>query len=116
MKTIFEHVEHIKGKPHHIRKRVAFGAAAFGSVFIGLVWLTTSIGTGAFAIRDSSFADSVGQSGAVTAGSDTSGSQLAGAGAAAIFSNDASAPAHIEIVDATSSAPKKQAEQTTIPF
>ncbi|MFZ3043892.1 MAG: hypothetical protein WA058_02160 [Minisyncoccia bacterium] len=116
MKTIFDHIEHVKGKPHHIRKRVAFAAAACGTALIGLVWLTTSLSTGAFAIRDTSFADSTGQGVVVTTSSDTSASQLAGAGAASIFGTDASVPAHIEIVDVASSTPKKQAEQTTIPF
>ena len=27
MKNIFEHIEHAKRKPHHVRKQIAFGAA-----------------------------------------------------------------------------------------
>ncbi len=116
MKTVFEHIEHVKGKPHHIRKRVAFAAAGSITAVIALVWLAGSLATGAFAIKGSSFADSTGQSPAPVAGADTASAGLAGA-AAALPSVAASAPAHIEIVDtAVASSSKRQAEQTVIPF
>jgi len=117
MKTVFEHVEHIKGKPHHIRKRVAFSVAACGAGVIALVWLAGSIRTNAFAIKGSTFADSVKQEGVITTDSDTAAtSQLAGAGAASVLQG-ADAPAHIEIVNTTPEPSKqKQAEQTTLPF
>ena len=102
MKTIFEHIEHMKGKPHHVRKRVAFVTAACGTAVIALVWLVGSLGTGAFAIRGATFAEST-------------GAEPAAATAAAVESADV--PAHIEIIDASSPAFKaKQTEQTTIPF
>jgi hypothetical protein len=116
MKTVFEHVEYVKGKPHHIRKRVAFTAAACGAGLIALVWLVGSLSMGAFAIKGSNFADSTKQDGVITTSSDTSASQLAGAGAASVFNKPADVPAHIEIVNTTPTAPQKQAEQTTIPF
>lgn len=118
MKTIFEHIDSIKARPHHIRKQVAFASAAVGTGLITLVWLSVSLATGAFSIKESSFAANAEQGNTVMAGGDTSsGNQnLAGVGAAAALP-DASVPAHIEIIDANSAtAGQKQAEQTTIPF
>lgn len=117
MKTIFEHIDRVKAKPHHIRKQVAFASAAVGTGLITLVWLSVSLATGAFSIKESSFAANAEQGNTVMAGGDTSGNQnLAGVGAAAALP-DASVPAHIEIIDANSAtAGQKQAEQTTIPF
>ncbi len=117
MKTIFDHIERVKAQPHHIRKQVAFVSAAAGAALIALVWLVGSITTGAFSIKGTSFASGTEQpSASVT--SDTSASQnLAGAGAAAALPQSVNTPAHIQIIDATpSTANKKQAEQTTIPF
>jgi hypothetical protein len=113
MKTVFEHIEHVKKQPHHVRQGVAFAAAASCTALVALVWLTGSLWSGTFAIRSSSFAESTGQSPTV-APYDSGKSGLAGAAAAL---SDASAPAHIEIVDAASSTSKqKKAEQTILPF
>lgn len=117
MKTVFEHIEHVKGKPHHIRKRVAFAAATGGAMVIALVWLVGSLSLGVFAIQDNSFADAVGQGGIETTSgaSKSSGPQnLAGAAAALLIKDT---KPHIEIVDTTPSTPAdKKVEQTTIPF
>ena len=114
MKTIFEHIEHMKGKPHHVRKRVAFVTAACGTAVIALVWLVGSLGTGAFAIRGATFAESTGAEPAAATAAGNNSQGLAGV-AAAVESTDV--PAHIEIIDASSPAFKaKQTEQTTIPF
>jgi len=115
MKTIPEHIEHIKAKPHHIRKRVAFTVAGAGAGIIGLVWLVTSVGAGVFALKPTSFAQSTEGAPVTVVGADDNGSQgLAGAAAAPAV-QDSNAPAHIDIVDvAPTSTP--QAQQTTIPF
>lgn len=114
MKTIFDHIDHVKGKPHHVRKRVAFTAAACGSGLVALVWFVGSVSFGAFAIKPNSFADSTGREPVIMVDRTGVRENLAGAGAAL---PSADAPAHIEIVDTTSSTSmKKQAEQTTIPF
>src|SRR5487761_2651737 len=114
MKNIFEHIEHLKGKPHHIRKRVAFGAAAGVTALIALVWLGGSVSSGAFAIQGSNFAESTGQQPAVTTDTSAGGtSGLAGAGAA-LPDASANVPAHIEIVDVATATPAKPAEQTII--
>ncbi|MFA6408383.1 MAG: hypothetical protein WCW36_02880 [Candidatus Paceibacterota bacterium] len=112
MKTFFDHIEHIKGKPRHIRKQIAFGAATFGSAMIALVWFIGSLATGAFAMHSSDFAIPTEQENTVATKSVT-GSGIAGAAAAI---QDAKAPVHIEIVDTAASPAKSQSEQTTIPF
>jgi len=110
MKTVFEHIEQVKGKPHHIRKRVAFTVAAGGALGIALVWLVGSISTGTFALKSTSFADAMQQAPVIT----TTNSPAGLAGAAAALGNR-NAPAHIEIVDTTPvTAPPT--EQTTLPF
>src|SRR3989344_4686588 len=114
MKTIFEHIEHIKGKPHHIRKRVAFGAAAVGTSIIAPAWPAASLGTGAFALKDTSFAQTASDYGTPAASGVEE--QLAGVGAASIIKR-AGEPARIEIIDASSQTSSgKKAEQTIIPF
>jgi len=112
MKTVFEHVEHVKGKPHHIRKRVAFAAAASGAALIAIVWLVGNVYMGVFALQETSFADATAQQPVITTSSPASESSLAGAAAAF---QGANTPARIEIVD-TSTPPAPKAEQTTIPF
>ena len=115
MKTIFEHIEYAKSKPHHIRKQIVFTSAAGISILIALVWLIASFSTNSFAIKGSTFADSTGQSTVETV-SDSENEMQNIAGAAAALP-DKNAPAHIEIIDTTTSVPEKnKAEQTTIPF
>jgi len=114
MKTLFEHIAYAKGKPHHIRKRIAFIAAALVSALIALVWFIGSLSLGVFAIRGSTFAESTGQSPTVVVPENGTQNTIAGAAAALPSAN---APAHIEIIDTAPRAPAKHtAEQTTIPF
>ena len=116
MKNIFDHIERVKAKPHHVRKRVAFGVAAGTSFLIAFVWFVGSYASGGFAIQGSNFAMSTGQGGAVATTSASGSQALAGAAAAAAV-QDANAPAHIEIVDTTPTAPaQKQSDQTILPF
>lgn len=116
MKTVFEHIEYVKGQPHHIRKGVAFTVAAAVSGLIGLVWIIASLATGSFAVQGSSFADATGAGGVEAVVSDNGSQGLAGAATAPALQG-ADARARIEIVDTTSSTrPTKKAEQTTIPF
>jgi hypothetical protein len=115
MKNIFDHIEYVKGKPHHIRKRVALATATAASAFIGLIWLGTNLATGSFAIQGSNFAASTGQEATVTTVDQSGDIQgLAGAGAAPVLQS-ADAPAHIEIVD-TTPAPAKAPDATILPF
>lgn len=118
MKNIFDHIEHVRGKPHHVRKRVAFTLAAAGAGVVGLVWLVGSVSFGLFAIQESSFAESTGQGGAFVTTGENSSSNLAGVAAAPPTSqNSANTPAHIEIVNAAPLTPGQgKAEQTIIPF
>ncbi len=111
MQALFNHIERMKTKPHHVRKQVAFMYAAVGTGLIALVWFIANLSAGSFAIKNTSFADSVAQTPVVTVPEQSSG--LAGAAGAA--STDASAPAHIEIVN-TTPTPAPKAEPTTLPF
>ena len=115
MKTLFQHIEHIQGKPHHVRKRIALASAVAGSALVALVWLVGGSVTGAFAIQGSDFAMTTGQTETVATTSASGIPQnLAGAAAAV---QDAKAPAHIEIVDTAPASPtKKQSDQTILPF
>lgn len=108
MKTITDHIKEVKKRPHHIRKQVAFASAGVLTAFIAIVWLSSSLVTGAFALKPTSFAESTGAVPPVSPGS-TAG--VAGAAAA----RNTAAPARIEIVDVASST-KVKAEPTTIPF
>ncbi len=117
MKTIFDHNERVKGKPHHIRKRVAFASAAIATILIAVVWFVGSVSSGAFSIQGSSFSSIAGQGGGVNSSNGAQGNQnLAGVGAASTISQSPDIPAHIEIIDAPSTAARKQTEQTTLPF
>lgn len=114
MQNFFDYIEHIKGKPHHVRKGIAFGAASIGTGLIALIWLVGTLGSGTFAIQETSFATNVGQESSLVPGGGNGTQAIAGA-AAALPST--SGPARIEIIDAASSTHKTaQPEQTTIPF
>jgi hypothetical protein len=118
MKNVLEHIEHIKGKPHHIRKQVAFGTAGVFTALIAFIWLVSSIGTGAFALKDTSFAQINGEENVLTVSGDDTG-QLAGVAATLPSSRQESISqdsARIQIVDAVSTSSGKKMEQTTIPF
>ena len=114
--NIFDHINRVKEKPHHVRRQVAFMAAAGATAFVAFAWLATSVTSGIFAIKASNFALSSGaESPAVsTSASDGSG-QLAGAAAA--LDQAVAAPAHIEIIDANpATTTAAQSDQTVIPF
>lgn len=114
MKTVFEHIEYLKGKPHHIRKQVAFGSAASIAAIIALVWLVTSVGSGTFALKNPTPEEGSGDGSLFVPGREDGSQNLAGAAAAL---QDESAPARIEIIDTTPAAPRvKPIEQTTLPF
>jgi len=117
MKKLFDHIEHLKGKPHHIRKQVSYGVAGTGTALIALVWFVSSISTGAFAIQGSSFADSVRQGAVLVANPDNANGDDNLAGAAAAFSEGPAVAPRIEIVAApVATSSTVQREQTTIPF
>ena len=118
MKTIFEHIEYAKSKPHHIRKRITFAIAAGGSGVIALMWLIGSFSSNSFAINGSNFAESSGQGSAMltTTENEVNSSNSGIAGAAAALPG-ASAPASIQVIDTSAPTTTQDApEQTTIPF
>jgi hypothetical protein len=117
MKTISQHIKHIHSKPHHVRRRVAFTAATAGAGVLAAAWLIASLGTGAFALKPTSFAQSEGEASVAVQSTADTGAQVAGAAAAPAV-QDANAPAHIQIVDvsAPTSTSTPKSAQTTIPF
>ncbi len=118
MKTLITHIGNglgqLREKPHHVRKRIALGAAAIGSGIIAVVWLAGNLLTGTFAIQGTNFAMSIGQ-GAAPATESNAPAATGLAGAAAVL-NDTNTPAHIEVVDVLPPAPKQQPEKTVLPF
>ena len=117
MKSFFDHLETVKAQPHHVRKRVTLLTAGGIASLVGVIWLGSSLATGAFALPNTSFAQSTGYDASIATASSTTGgnSQLAGAAAAL---GDSTAPAHIVIINTATSAPTaaSQSGQTTIPF
>jgi len=118
MKTLFEHIEYAKGKPHHIRKRIAFTAAAAGTAIVAFVWFFGTLSSGVFALQGNSFAGNSEENGSPsTTGSDSNSAGIAGAAAA--LPADTSGPARIEIIDSPSSSTVhsgKQTDEKIIPF
>lgn len=114
MNTIIEYIEYLRGRPHHIRKRIALGVASGVSALIAFAWLASSLAVGTFAIQGSDFAMSTGQGMAVATTSESGNQNLAGVDAASALKS-ADAPIHIEVVD-TTPAPVKKPEETTLPF
>lgn len=110
MQVIFDSIENVKAKPHHVRRQVTFVIAGGIAALIGLVWLVGSLATGAFALKPSSFADV----GALQGSTDStfSSDQVAGAGAA----TGGAVPSDAIIVVDAPKTPQKAAEQTVIPF
>ena len=116
MRTVFDHIENVKGKPHHVRKRVVYGIATVGTAVVAIIWLGVSLSTNSFALKPSSFADSVEQAQGVVATAPTNPDNVAAAAAAVPAVSAASGPSRIEIVAATSTPVEPKSEPTTIPF
>jgi len=112
MKVVTDHIKKVKGKPHHVRKQVTLMYAGVLTAFIAVVWLGSSLASGTFALKDTSFADVTGAG--VTASENGGATGLAGAVAAPALGNK-NAPASIQIIDTASSTLEKP-EPTTIPF
>jgi len=115
MRTLSDHIENIKSKPHHVRKKITFTLAGTGAGLVGLVWLGTSLASGAFAIKGATFAESTGQGATVETVTKDPNANLAGAAAA--VKSDTTGPARIQIVNVVAtSTVKEKPEQTTISF
>jgi hypothetical protein len=122
MMPLTRHIEDVRQRPEHIRRQIALGVAALITAIIALIWLGTSVATGAFALKGSSFADAT--SGAPTkqfAASTGGFGNLVGAASAVFTGGVKGGEAHIEIVDTGKSSTldtKKAAaaEPTILPF
>jgi hypothetical protein len=112
MKSLFDHIEYVKGKPHHIRHRVALGVAGSVTALIALAWLVGNYTAGTFALQGSNFAMSTDHEATIATTSEM-GSQVAGAASAL---ESARSPIHIEVVDTKLVVPARQPEKTVLPF
>ncbi len=110
--TVFDHIERLRGKPHHVRKQIAYGGAFAISAVIGILWFGVSLASGSFALHPTSFAEAT--AGRATVAETGGGGEGVLAGAAASLSGAAPAPA-IEVVD-VAPAPAPAPEATVIPF
>lgn len=116
MKTLFEHIEHVKTKPHHVRRQVALTVAFGISAVIAGAWMIGVVSLGTFAIQPTSFAANTAQTSTVTTVPAGNADLLAGAAAS---QTDTSGPAHIEIISTATSSTlsnTQKPEQTVIPF
>lgn len=112
MQALLNHIERAKGRPHHVRRKLALTLASGVTGFIALAWFAYSLSTGVFTIQGSTLADTLAPSPSFA---DPSAPGLAGAAAAPQLSR-ASEP-RIEIIDAKTSAAKPASpEATIIPF
>jgi len=114
MKTIFEHIQYAKGKPHNIRKQITFAVAAIGTALVTAIWFFSTLSSGTFALKGNTFSGSIGEESKAETGASSDSKGVAGAAAAFLPEQ---APARIEIIDL--STPKnsdRQSEQTILPF
>ena len=102
MRSVFEHVDRVRAKPHHIRRRVALGGAGTLTGLIAVVWLGASLATGTFALKGSNFAEMTGAAPGERARAAAAG---ATAGAAAATESRPDAPAHVEVVPSGAGVP-----------
>ncbi len=107
MRTVVEHIEHVRAQPHHVRERVAFAVAGLVTGLVGIIWLGTSLASGAFAIAGDGFAQATGASPLEVAGKPATGDTSSLAGAVAALPTDGAAdtssPTDITVVsDGTS--------------
>lgn len=117
MKSFFQHIESIRAKPQHVRRRVALGISGGLTGVIALVWFVGSVEAGAFTIPASAFGAAP-ESASVTVvqpNLNPATTGMAGA-AAALPSESAQEGAHIEIVSAPAATTSDTKEQTVIPF
>lgn len=119
MKTAAQHIEYIRSKPHHVRKRIVFVASSVITGFIAFIWIVTGLVTDSFAVKQSSFADATGGSdtGVAVVQVNANRQGLAAVGAAVIPQSTNSAPAQIEVVNSVPVvSPIDQSNKTVIPF
>jgi hypothetical protein len=117
MRTLAHHVAHIKTKPHHIRRQIAFTLAGGLTVFVAFVWLGGNVAMGNFALGGASFGSVVAE--IQEKDQISPGSSLVGAVSAAV--TPVHTDPHIEIVDSKKSSTLEErkratAEPTIIPF
>lgn len=117
MKSLFQHIEAVRAKPQHVRRRVALSISGGLTGVIALVWFVGSFESGAFSIPASAYGAGADSSSVTVVQPNTSSAATGMAGAAAALpSTSTDAPAHIEIVSAPAATTSDSQEQTVIPF
>ncbi len=115
MQFLFNAIERTKGKPHHVRHRVAVAISATCAGLVGMLWLGVSLSHNAFAIKGTTFAQSVGATETAETVNETRSQNVAGAAAA--LDQKSEGPARVQIVNiVATSSPTKTEDQTIIPF
>ncbi|HEX2792407.1 MAG TPA: hypothetical protein VHO23_01685 [Candidatus Paceibacterota bacterium] len=119
-RTVTDHLEHLRAKPHHVRRQISFLAALVVTGLVTAGWLGAMATSGSFALDTTTLADG-GAEGATLTNARNDFSSLLGAAGAAIGAT--SSPREITVVDVKSwssleEAPDNQNDttQTTLHF
>lgn len=110
MSTLTQHLETLRAKPYHVRRRIAHSTAGLVTALVALVWLTVSLNAGRFAIHETPFRSPNVE--AIVNGVPGTSAALAGVAAAASEQERAS----IEIIDAKLPGAVTAPEPTVISF
>ena len=119
MAAVSEHLERLRAKPHHERRRIALGSSLAITALVAVGWVGGLASSPSLALKDREDGD-LGMQGALT---DTRGSfsELVGAAGAAFGAT--STPAQVTVVDtkarSTLDAPRanhNDTRETVIPF
>jgi hypothetical protein len=113
-----DHIERLRAKPEHIRKRIAIGTSVGVTAVVALVWLTTLVTSGTLALNLVSPGGNIAEGGSgnvqgAVAETQTNFSQLLGAvGAISSSSTDP----NLIIVDQAPTTTPANSNPTVIPF
>ena len=120
MAAIFEHLERLRAKPHHVRRQIALGTSVAVTALVAVGWLGALASSPKFALNPETAGDGVDMQSAVTE-TRSNFSELVGAAGAAFGAT--SSPAQVIVVDtktrSTLDVPRdnyNDTRETVIPF
>ena len=115
------HLENLKGKPEHVRHKIALGASAGATALVAIVWFAAHAATGSFALSAPQTVPADQEAAANIADAKSGLSQIAGA-VGSVLGATTTDPA-LTVVDGGShstleAAPdnQNQTDATSIPF
>ncbi len=115
MKSLQEHIHHVRRQPHHVKKQVTFVVAGVGTGLVGVLWLAGNLWLGHFALPNTTFADANKAPGLIVTGTNGASDSSLVAGAANARDAGVTLTPAIQIIDTR--APVRVApEPTVIPF